>query len=60
VWKPLLEAPDDALMVKRPEDDPYPSEEARQRAITARLVIVIGLLAGAVFALLLRRYMGGE
>ncbi len=45
-------------MAERPEHNPYASETARQWAITKRLVIVIGLLAGAVFALLLRRYMG--
>jgi hypothetical protein len=45
-------------MAERPEHSPYPSEKARQGAIAKRLVVVIGLLAGAVFALLLRRYMG--
>ena len=45
-------------MVEPPTRDPFALESARQRAITKRLVIVIGLLAGAVFALLLRRYMG--
>jgi hypothetical protein len=45
-------------MAERPEPNPYASETARQRAITKRLVIVIGLLAGAVVALLVRRYMG--
>jgi hypothetical protein len=45
-------------MSERPEHDPYPSEEARQRAITARLLIVIGVLAGVLCAALLRRSMG--
>ncbi len=34
-----------------------PDPTSRQAA-TKRLVIVIGLLAGAIFALLLRRYLG--
>jgi hypothetical protein len=45
-------------MAERPDHNPYPSERARQSAITKRLVVIIGLLAGAVFALFLRRYMG--
>ena len=47
-------------MGDRPEHDPYPIETRRQMPITKRLVIVIGLLAGAVLALLLRRYMGWQ
>jgi hypothetical protein len=45
------------VMPERPEHNSYATEAARQQAITKRLVIVIGLLAGAVFALLLRRYL---
>ena len=45
-------------MAERPEDTPYPSERARQLAITKRLVIVIGILGGIVFGLVLRRYLG--
>jgi hypothetical protein len=41
-----------------PEHKPYASEKARQFAITKRLVIVIGILGGAVVALILRRYFG--
>jgi hypothetical protein len=42
-------------MGERPE---HPSEAARQRAITARLVVVIVVLCGLVGALLWRRYVG--
>jgi hypothetical protein len=45
-------------MAERPEHNPYSSEMARQGAITKRLVVVIGLLASVLGALLVRRYMG--
>ena len=47
-------------MAERPRHNFYPSEKAHQAAKAKRLVIVIGLLAGAVFALVLRRYMGWQ
>ncbi len=46
-------------MTERPEENPYPTEAARQSANTKRLVIIIGILGGAVVALVLRRYSGG-
>jgi hypothetical protein len=42
----------------RPEHDPYPSEAARQGAMTKRLVVVIAILAGAVVGLLVKTYVG--
>ena len=47
-------------MAERPRHNPYTSEKAGRQAQGKRLVIVIGLLAGAIFALLLRRYMGWQ
>ncbi len=45
-------------MSNGPEHRPHTTETARQRAITRAQVNLIGLLAGAVLALVLRRYLG--
>jgi hypothetical protein len=37
-------------MAERPEDNPYGTDTGRQRAITKRLVIVIGLLGSRLGA----------
>jgi hypothetical protein len=42
-------------MRERREEKPYPAEEASQRALTKRLVIVIGLLAGVIVGVLVAR-----
>jgi len=44
-------------MAECPEHNPYPSEAARQRAITVRLVILIAVLADAVLGLLVKPYV---
>jgi hypothetical protein len=41
-----------------PEHNPYPTEAARQRAITARLVLVIAVLGGMVAGLLAKGHLG--
>jgi hypothetical protein len=43
-------------MAERP-DPPYPSERARQRAITVRLLVVAAALAGLVVGLLVKRFL---
>ena len=43
-------------MRERPEDKPYPAERARQRALTKRLVAVIGLLLAIILGVLVARY----
>jgi hypothetical protein len=43
-------------MPERP-DPPYASEQARQRAMTVRLLIVAAALAGVVIALLAKRLL---
>jgi uncharacterized membrane protein YoaK (UPF0700 family) len=45
-------------MRERPDEKPYPAEKARQRAMTKRLVIVIGLLLGAIVGVLIARSWG--
>jgi uncharacterized membrane-anchored protein YhcB (DUF1043 family) len=45
-------------MRERPDKKPYPAEKARQRALTKRLVIVIGLLLGVIAGVLIARYWG--
>jgi hypothetical protein len=45
-------------MRERPDQKPYPTEKARQRALTKRLVIVIGVLLGAIAGLLIARSSG--
>ena len=45
-------------MRQRPDDKPYPAERARQRALTKRLVTVIGLLLGIILGVLAVRYWG--
>ena len=45
-------------MAERPDHDPYPSETARQGAITKRLVVIIAILTGAVVGLLVKLYTG--
>ena len=44
-------------MAERPPHNPYPSEAARQRAKTVRLVILLGALAGVVLGLALAPYL---
>jgi hypothetical protein len=43
-------------MAERP-DPPYPSEQARQGAITIRLVLAALALAGLVVGLLVKRFL---
>jgi hypothetical protein len=45
-------------MRERPDQKPYPAEQARQRRLTKRLVIVIGFLLGVIAAVLIARYRG--
>lgn len=45
-------------MRERPDEKPYPAEKARQRALTKRLVVVIGLLLGAIVGVLIARSWG--
>ena len=45
-------------MRERPGDKPYPTERARQRALTWRLITVIGLLLGVIVGVLLARRWG--
>ena len=45
-------------MAERPPHNPYPSEAARQRAKTVRLVILLAALAGVVVGLLIKRWLG--
>ena len=45
-------------MAERPDHNPYPSEAARQRAITARLVIIIAVLTGVLTGLLMKGQLG--
>ena len=43
-------------MRHRPDEKPYPAERARQRALTKRLLTVIGLLLGLIVGVLAARY----
>ena len=45
-------------MTERDPHNPYPSEAAGQRAKTVRLVILLAALAGVVFGLLIKRWLG--
>ena len=42
-------------MRERPDDKPYPTESARQRALTKRLITVIGVLLGLLIGVLVAR-----
>jgi hypothetical protein len=44
-------------LTEREPHNPYPTEAARQRAKTVRLVILLGALAGVVFGLALAPYL---
>jgi hypothetical protein len=46
-------------MREHPDDKPYATEAARQRALTKRLIIVIGLLLGVIVGVLVARFWGG-
>ena len=45
-------------MRERPDEKPYPAEKARQRALTKRLVAVIGLLLAVIAGVLMARSWG--
>jgi hypothetical protein len=45
-------------MRERPDEKPYPVEKARQRALTKRLVIVIGVLLGVIAGVFIARSSG--